>query len=354
MITRGGFAGRAFTVLVAVAVAACKRDSTTGPVSTDGAMLRIDAVSTVEIKGTVAESVDPVPTVVVRNEKGQAIPGIQVIFNELHDPGLVGGGTVSNRTVTTDSRGVATPGKWTLGTKSGVYALEARILDEHFWSDDTHRAVAFHADANAAAAATLSKESSFQDSVGLPGDELSAPTILVTDKYGNYVGGVRVAFTVVSGGGSLEKNQDESARFGSASAGKWTLGSRPGLNSIVASVPGLNPVTFNAHALDAGAVTWYDMVPHAVRLIARGSIALCEDGSFELVTIENSDAFPGEWLERQFGSYTITGNVIALRFSPGHNEEGILTGDNLSFMHTKDNWVNYPPENWRFFKRSGK
>jgi hypothetical protein len=350
---RGAVAGRQIVILLSVAVAACNRDSATGPVSSNADSLRLEAVSPTQVEGIVGEPVNLVPTVVVRNLTGQAVPGIRVIFNALHGSESVVGDYVTNRIVTTDYRGVASPGNWTLGTVTGLHGLEARILDEHFWSAEVeaHRVVAFHAAAKAAAAAALSKELFSGDTVGLAGDELSPPIVRVVDRFGNDVGGVAITFSVTSGGGSLAKTRDESSRFGSASPGAWTMGPHPGLNSVVANAPGLNSVTFSARALDVGAITWYDLVPQSVRLIVSGSIALCEDGTFELVTVETSDAFPGEWFERQFGKYTVTGTVVALTFSTGVIEQGTLVDESLSFVHKKPNWVNYPPEDWRFAKR---
>ena len=353
MSFRGVFARRQIVILLAVAVAGCNRDSATGPVSTNADSLRLDAVSPTQVEGIVGEPVNLVPTVVVRNLTGQVVPGIRVIFNPLQGSESVVGDYVTNRIVTTDSRGVASPGNWTLGTVSGLHGLEARILDEHFWSAEVeaHRVVAFHAAALAAAAAALSQGLFAVDTIVLPGDELSAPIVLVVDRFGNRVGGVAITFAVTSGGGSLAKTHDESSRFGTASPGTWKMGPRPGLNSFVASAPGLNPVTFNAQALDVGAVTWYDLIPQSIRLIVSGSIALCEDGTFELVTVETSDALPGEWLERQFGKYTVTGTVLSLTFSTGVTEQGTLVDQNLSFLHKNPNWVNEPPKDWTFAKR---
>jgi hypothetical protein len=350
MSFRRGFGSRQLVILLAVAVAACKRDSVTEPISLEGGPLWLKALSPTDLEGTVGEPVKPVPTVLIVDAAGQVVPGIKVIFNHLHGSGSVVGDSVMNRIATTDSRGVATPGDWTLGTETGLHGLEARILDERYWIDASHRVVEFHADAKAGAPAALSKASSAGDSVGLPGDEMYAPIVRVTDRFGNNVSGSTVTFSVIAGGGSVGTNTVQS-RFGSASPGSWTLGPRPGLNSVIASAAGLNSVTFSARARDAGSVTWYDMVPYSVRLIVRGSLALCEDGTFEMVTLENSDAFLGDFPERQFGKYTTAGTVILLTFSTGLTEQGTLLDDSLSFVHNKSNWVGYPLENWSFVKR---
>lgn len=346
MIFRGGFRRRQLAILLAVAVAACKRDSATEPVSPDSGTLRISAASPTQLEGTVGEPVNLVPTVIVRSETGRAVPGIQVLFIPSYTSQSVVRDSVTNRIVTTDSHGVASAGNWTLGTTSGLHDLEARIF-AYRWSTDPDRVVAFHADAKAAAPAVLSKELFVPDTVGVPGDQLSPPMIRVTDRFGNGVGGVAITFSVASGGGSLAKTYDETSRFGSASPGKWTLGLDPGVNSVVASAPGLNSVTFSARALDVGAVVWYDLVPQSVNLVISASIALCEDGTFELVTVD--DLYPGEWLERLRGKYTLAGTVVVLTFSTGVTEQGTLVDHSLSLMHVRSNWA--PLEEWRFVKR---
>lgn len=234
---------------------------------------------------------------------------------------------------------------------AGLHGLEASILDAHLYDADrgTGRVVAFRAEANGAAPAAL-LISSGDNQVGLPADEIDAPTVRVIDRFRNGVSGVTVTFSVISGGGSLARTRVVSQR-GSAWTESWTLGPYPGLNSVVASAPGLNSVTFTARALDAGAVTWFDLKPQSVRFIVSGSIALGEKGVFELLNVETGDAFPGEWRERQFGTYTLAGTKIVLTYSTGGVEQGTLVDDSLSLVHTKLNWDGTAPQVWTFVKR---
>src|SRR5690349_11091199 len=97
------------TILLALAAAACKRDSATVHAASDDGAIRIEAVSPVQVEGIVDKRVNVVPTVIVRIAKGAAVRGIEIIFNPLHEPGLVGGGSVTDRIAKTDSRGIATP-----------------------------------------------------------------------------------------------------------------------------------------------------------------------------------------------------------------------------------------------------
>ena len=342
MSFNGGLARSYLALFLSATVAACGRDSTTEPVSPD-AVLRLEAVSPITLEGTVGELVNSVPTVIVRNQAGRPVPGIEVTFIPL---GWAGNPDhVANHIAITNSLGVATAGGWTLGTKVGLHRLEASILGAHLSQADSGavRVVTFHAEAKAGAPAVLSIYSG-HNQVGLPGDELDHPTVWVTDRHGNYSGGVAITFSVTSGGGLLTRGDDQDNRT-------WILGPHPGLNSVVASGAGLNSVTFHAQAVDLGATTSYDMNPQSVRLIASGSIALGENDDFRMVYVEGSDAFPGLWRTVAFGKYTLSGTKIVLTHSTGVIEQGTLVNDSLSVLRTKENWVGTPPQMWTFVKR---
>jgi hypothetical protein len=333
-----------------LAIPACEGDLATEPLAED-AVLHIEAVSPTEVNGTVGERVDPVPTVFVRNEKGQAVAGAKVVFIPLSRSTAADADSVTNRNVITDSRGFATPTTWKLGTVTRAYALEARLVDPRYYRSDSGRVVTFKADAKAAPAGALSIGRSPLYTEGLPGGEMPTPIFQVHDRFGNVVSGVTVTFSVTTGGGSLAKSQVLSSHQGPVSPGVWTLGPQPGINSMVASAQNVESVTFSARALDVGRVSWYDLPPQSVRYMERGSIALCEDGTFEVLTLENAEAFPDLWPERELGKYTVSGTRIVLTFANGATEEGTLVGDDVSFVQQKLNRVNWSPQNWRFVKR---
>ena len=349
-IPETGLARRLLAIVLVLAIPACDRELATEPAA-QAAVLRIEAVSSTGVNGTVGESIDPVPTVVVRNEKGQVVSGAKVVFIRLSRSDAPDADAVTNSNVITDSRGFATPGAWKLGTVTRVYALEARLVDPRYYRSDSGRVVTFKADAKAAPPVALSIGRSPLYTDGLPGGEMPTPIFQVHDRFGNVVSGVTVTFSVIAGGGSLEKSQALSSRLGPVSPGVWTLGPTPGVNSMVASAQGLESRTISVQALDVGAVTWYDLPPQSVRYMERGSIALCEDGTFELLTLENGEAFPDLWPERELGKYKVTGTQIVLTFANGATEQGTLVGDEVSFVQQKLNRANWQPENWRFVKR---
>jgi hypothetical protein len=334
---------------LAATAAACSRDSTTEPLLTD-TELRLEAVSATQLEGIVTQRVNPVPTVIVKTTTGRPVAGLKVLFAKQRTTYWKSEASVTDSIVVTDSRGIATPGNWKLSTEAGVHVLDARIVDarvQHVAGAESE-VVSFFADAKAGPAALLSRVV-MSDTIALPGDEIEAPVVRVTDRYGNGAGGVIVSFSVTRGG-SIEKSTDE-ARNGLATPGTWKLGPSPGLHLLLATAPGLDPVAFNARALDVEPITWYDIVPQSLRLIVSGSVALCEYGIFEFVRVEGSDAFPGEWRIRQFGTYTISGTSIALKFSGAPTEQGTLTDDGLSFLYTNPNWGGVGPLMWTFVRR---
>jgi adhesin/invasin len=78
------------------------------------------------------------------------------------------------------------------------------------------------------------------------------PRVLVTDAQGNPCPGVTVVFTVVSGGGSVTGGTVVTDDAGMAAVGGWTLGTRPGSNTLRARGNGMPPgqrATFRATAV---------------------------------------------------------------------------------------------------------
>ena len=85
---------------------------------------------------------------------------------------------------------------------------------------------------------------------GAPGSQLPGPLCTtVTDAQGMLIVGMPVTYTVTSGGGSLAApTAPLTANNGVAISGTWTLGSTPGAQTVVASVPGATSATFTATA----------------------------------------------------------------------------------------------------------
>ena len=80
---------------------------------------------------------------------------------------------------------------------------------------------------------------------GIPGNALANPFVVeVQDEDGKPIAGHSVTFAVTAGGGSLSVTSANTNANGRAQT-VLTLGSAPGVNSVRASVTGVDPVTFN-------------------------------------------------------------------------------------------------------------
>jgi hypothetical protein len=71
-----------------------------------------------------------------------------------------------------------------------------------------------------------------------------APAVIVRDAADRPVPGVVVTFQVTAGGGTVSSETATTNNSGMATV-SWTLGSEPGVNTLVANVPSLDPVTFS-------------------------------------------------------------------------------------------------------------
>lgn len=140
-----------------------------------------------------------------------------------------GAGSVTPTVATSGEDGVVTA-IWTVGTTAGgLNVLRASI-------DGTSLAVSTTATVTPGTAAnlTLAAGGAQFAPVGQPVPE--APSVRVTDLFGNPVPGAAVTFAVTQGGGSLGGTQAVGDAEGIARAGQWILGPAGGLNAIRASL----------------------------------------------------------------------------------------------------------------------
>ena len=117
-----------------------------------------------------------------------------------------------------------------------------RIRITAFVKDVTARAV-FNITAGEAPE-TLTKVSGDTQS-GTPDSALANPFVVeVKDEDGEAIEGLRISFSVTAGGGSLSETSATADEDGRAET-TLTLGSERGINSVQASVSGVDPVTFS-------------------------------------------------------------------------------------------------------------
>ncbi|HEX7336756.1 MAG TPA: Ig-like domain-containing protein [Gemmatimonadales bacterium] len=195
--------------------------------------------------GTVGEAL-PAPLVVeVRTSRDEPAPGRMVAFEFTTEAGVV----TPNTAVTNDAgQAVA---RWELGTQPGAHTVTARMADVEGESPVAE----FTAEARPASPDTLRAQSS----VSQPGRRGSAvgtpPVVRVVDRFGNPVADVPVAWTVLTGQGTVSEPITPTGADGTSTV-TWTLGSRIGVHKLTAAVGGAggkpvtgSPVTFTVTVL---------------------------------------------------------------------------------------------------------
>ena len=101
----------------------------------------------------------------------------------------------------------------------------------------------------AVAAATQIAISSGNLQIAAPGSPVPSPVCAIAmDASNNPVAGVVITFSNVTGGGSITGAVQTTDATGIVTLGGWTLGPTPGHNTVDASAPGLNTITFSATA----------------------------------------------------------------------------------------------------------
>jgi hypothetical protein len=175
------------------------------------------------------------PGVIVRDQNGNPVPGVNVGFAV-----TAGGGTVSPGTVTTDADGIARSTQWTLGSAEGSNAAVATVSG---LPTVTFTATATLIPGSIVAATSVGQQAPAGSTV------TAAPGVIVRNQFGNPLAGVNVSFAVTAGGGVINPGVVTTGADGAAHLLSWKLGNAGGTNTVTATVPGLAPITFNATGL---------------------------------------------------------------------------------------------------------
>ncbi len=195
---------------------------------------------------TVNTDVTTAPSVIVRDASNNPVSGVAITW-------LVtgGGGTVSVGTGnSTNASGIATVTSWTVGTAAGVNTNTMTATAAGVGTPAT-----FTATATAGAATSVAVSAGNSQSAAIGTAVAIAPSVLVTDGFGNPVDAHSVTFAVTGGGGSLTGATTSSNTSGIATVGSWTLGTTVGGNTLSATASGVGtPASFSASAT-AGATT---------------------------------------------------------------------------------------------------
>ena len=188
------------------------------------------------------------PTVALRDQYGNGVPGDSVTFAVAS-----GGGSVTGSTPVTDPAGSAAVSSWTVGGSPGVNTLAATAAGSGIEGNPATFTDSVHPFPGAPASVAPYLGG---NQVGLVGYGVNVrPAVLVTDVNGTPVPGAVVAFAVTSGGGSGTRLTDTTDSSGHAQVGSWILGASPGLNTIRATVGSLPPAAFT----DTGVVGEYSI-----------------------------------------------------------------------------------------------
>jgi alpha-tubulin suppressor-like RCC1 family protein len=153
----------------------------------------------------------------------------------------------------TDSRGFAED-YWTLGTST---AQAQRVEVRAVLSNGQKQVFGvFTATALPGPATQITVNAGNNQTATVNTSLATNPSVMVGDRFNNPVRGVAVTFAVATGGGSLTGGNQTTNTAGIATAGRWTLGTTAGPNTLTATATGLSgsPVTFTATGA-AGAAT---------------------------------------------------------------------------------------------------
>jgi hypothetical protein len=187
------------------------------------------------LSDTVGHAVSVPINVSVQDSAGFGLPGLHIQFLTYD------GGTIESDSAVTDSLGLATPGRWTLGPMPGLQTLLA-ILNEPVPITTGLTVTAVPAEAT-----TLDIVSgNNQDAAAGTAVPLN-PTVIVHTATGVPLAGVFVEMYPATGGGHVPTQSVYTDSTGHASVGPWTLGN-PGDNTLIATAPGIGSVTFHATA----------------------------------------------------------------------------------------------------------
>jgi adhesin/invasin len=107
-----------------------------------------------------------------------------------------------------------------------------------------------------------------------------APSVLITDTYGNPCAGVTVTFSVTSGGGSITSGTAVTSASGIARVGSWTLGTTPGSNRLRA--------TWNSKTLTFSAT---GVVGPAAKYLVTSSSYAPAAGAYVTISAQLADQF---------------------------------------------------------------
>ncbi|HSR92224.1 MAG TPA: hypothetical protein VLK88_13035 [Gemmatimonadales bacterium] len=202
----------------------------TGPTPKIASSVGISAGTNQSVE--VATAVPVPPAVVVRDQNGDPMSGVDVTFTVQS-----GGGTITGGTATTGANGVATVGSWTLGTLAGANTLRGSVTGL--------TPATFTATATAGVATALALPTAPSAIVPSGGAFPQQPVVQLRDVYGNdrAQAGVPVTVAIATGGGTLNGTLTENTdATGAANFTNLTIIGTVGPRTLTFTSTGLTSV----------------------------------------------------------------------------------------------------------------
>jgi hypothetical protein len=187
-------------------------------------------------------------SVLVVDAHANPVPGVAVTFAVAASSGTLSAGGSSNATVTavTDGAGIA-HATWRLGGSTGPQAVSVSSLGLS--------SLSFTATAVTGAATQLTVVTGSNNQSATAGTAVAvAPSVRVTDSFGNPVVGLGVTFTPREGSGAVAGSSTTTDANGVAKAGSWTLGTAVGAQTMDVAAGSLT-ATLSATALPTLTIT---------------------------------------------------------------------------------------------------
>lgn len=219
---------RAFSFVLALALAASCHDSPTAPVKPASIHVTAGDAQT----ATVGQAIAIQPTFVVSDASGNALSGVHVTVAVAS-----GDGTLTN--APTKTLAPQTPvGTWTLGSGAGAQSLTVTV--------DGLEPIVITAQATAGAPAHLTALTATALTAHVGDVASPLPSVRVTDQFNNPVPNAVVAIAT-TGGGSAPTSATSNDQ-GVATLGSWNLGTTAGQSALTLTA-GATTVSFLANVL---------------------------------------------------------------------------------------------------------
>ena len=274
-----------------------------------GAPASIEGVAGEGQNAIVGTAVPVSPAVLVKDASGNPVAGIPVNF-----AAKSGGGSVTGGDQITGADGIATVGKWTLGSKVGQNTLEARIGT----GGVTGNPVTFHATAQAGALdpAKSTVKAAPTSIAASAGSVSSTVTVTATDGFGNPISNVSVAIAATGTGNSLVQPSGPTNAQGVAT-GQFSSTS-PGDHVVSASVNGTaigqtatvtvtaGPPVASASSAQVGAGTAGTATVVTISLRDASNNPVTGAGGKIAVTVSGANTASGPVTESGGGDYTFS------------------------------------------------